>query len=148
MSQRSPCPPHTPWVSPYLCVKDADATIDFYERAFGFQKRMAIPLPDGRTGHVEMAWKDALIMFGPEAGNRDDSRAPATTGVRSPVQLYVYCDDVDALFAQAKAAGAEMLTAPETKFWGDRMCTLRDPDGHIWCFATNVADFDPANVPH
>jgi uncharacterized glyoxalase superfamily protein PhnB len=32
-------------------------------------------------------------------------------------------------------------------FWGDRMCTVLDLDGHIWSFATNVADFDPAQTP-
>ena len=32
-------------------------------------------------------------------------------------------------------------------FYGDRVCTLNDPDGFTWSFATNVADFDPNNVP-
>jgi uncharacterized glyoxalase superfamily protein PhnB len=36
--------------------------------------------------------------------------------------------------------------APQDMFYGDRVCTLVDPDGHIWYFATNVADFDPAKM--
>ena len=27
-----------------------------------------MPGPDGKTGHTEMAWHDAVIMFGPETG--------------------------------------------------------------------------------
>ena len=66
MSKRSARPAGAPWLSPYLIVKDADAALDFYQRAFGFEKRMAMPGPDGRTRHAEVGWKDALIMFSPE----------------------------------------------------------------------------------
>jgi PhnB protein len=131
-----------------LTVKDSDAALAFYQRAFGFEKRFAFPGPDGRTGHVEMVWQDALIMFGPEGGDSCKAKAPATSGVESPVQLYVYCDDVDALYLRATKAGATSVQAVEDMFWGDRMCKLLDPDGHCWNFATNVRDFDPAKLPH
>ena len=58
----------------------------------------------------------------------------------SPVGLYVYCDDVDALFARATAAGAQAKVPPQDTFWGDRMCQLVDPDGHTWNFATHVGN--------
>lgn len=96
-----------------------------------------------------MVWHDALIMFGPEG--KDPScavRCPATSATPSPVNLYVYCDDVDALFARATAAGATPMMPPQEMFWGDRICQVADPDGHSWTFATNVADFDPSRVPH
>src|SRR5262249_37081822 len=150
MSQRPARPQGSPWLSPYLTVKDSDAAIDFYQRAFGFNKRFAMPGPNGHTGHVEMVWQDALIMFGPEADWEKAGcqvRCPATSGVPSPVSLYVYCDDVDKLFARATAAGAKAVSPPTDMFWGDRMCTLTDPDGHTWNFATNVADFDPSKAP-
>jgi uncharacterized glyoxalase superfamily protein PhnB len=136
------------WLSPYLTVKDSGAALDFYQRAFGFEKKVAMPGPDGRPAHVEMTYRDAVIMFGPEGAAGGKCRSPATSGVRSPVGLYVYCDDVDALFARATAVGAKAETPPTTQFYGDRNCQLIDPDGHIWYFATNVADFDPAKAPH
>ena len=46
--------------------------------------------------------------------------------------------DVDALFARAVEAGARVLAAPETKFYGDRSCLLADPEGHVWSFAQNM----------
>jgi len=136
MSIRPSRPPHTPWLSPYLAVKDAEAALDFYRRAFGFETRNTMPGPDGKIGHVEMTWQEALIMFGPECAAGGQCKAPATLGVQSPVSLYVYCDDVDALFARAQAAGARGELPPQDMFWGDRMCKLIDPDGHTWHFAT------------
>lgn len=146
MSKRPARPAGTPWLSPYLVVKDADAALDFYQRAFGFEKRCAIPGPNGKTGHAEMVWQEALIMFGPEGAC--NAKSPATSGIDSPVNLYAYCDDVDALYARATKAGAKSVLPPQEMFWGDRMCKLLDPDGHSWSFATNVADFDPSKVPH
>jgi uncharacterized glyoxalase superfamily protein PhnB len=134
------------WLSPYLTVKDADKALDFYQRAFGFEKKNTMPGPDGKTGHAEMTWKDIVIMFGPECPT-SQSKAPVTSGIVPPVALFVYCEDVDALCTRASAAGAKVVMPPQDMFWGDRMCHLTDPDGHSWHFATNVADFDPSKMP-
>jgi len=55
---------------------------------------------------------------------------------------------VDALFNRTTAAGAKVERPVQDQFWSDRMGALVDPDGHIWTFATNVADFDPSKVSH
>lgn len=147
MSQRPPKPADMSWLSPYLTVKDADAALAFYQKAFGFEKKLALPGPDGKAVHAEVRYRDAVIMFGAE-NPAHPCRSPATTGVRTPVSLYLYCDDADAIYKRATAAGAKSESAPEDKFYGDRVCGVFDPDGHLWYFATNVADFDPAKVPH
>jgi uncharacterized glyoxalase superfamily protein PhnB len=135
---------------PYLVMKDADAALDFYQKAFGFEKRMAHPGPDGKTMHAEMTWHDSMIMFGavPESKAKEwPCRPPVVQGVASPITLYVYCDDVDALFTRAVAAGAKAIKPPQDMWYGDRVCQLEDPDGYWWHFATNVADFDPSKAP-
>ena len=136
MSDRPARAPQMPWLSPYLVVKDADVALDFYQRAFGFKKKEAVPGPDGKTFHAEMTYNDAVIMFAPEGAGGGPWKAPVTLGVPSPVGLYVYCADVDALCARAKQAGASVEAEPQDMFWGDRTCRLRDPDGHQWSFAT------------
>jgi PhnB protein len=147
MSKRPARPPGTPWLSPCLIVKDADAALDFYQRAFGFEKRMVVPGPDGRTCHAEVVWQDALIMISPEVGPGCKARTPATSGIETPVGLYVYCDDVDAVYTRATKAGAKSVMPPQDMFWGDRMCNVQDPDGHSWSFATNVGDCDLSKMP-
>jgi PhnB protein len=145
MPPRPAKPDNMPWLTPCLTVKDADAAAAFYEKAFGFEKRFALPGPDGRTAHAEIAWRDGLVMIGPECAAQP-CKSPATSGQRPPSSIYVYCDDVDALFRRATAAGAAVELPPQEMFWGDRVCTLLDPDGYRWSFATNVADFDPAKT--
>lgn len=147
MAQRPPRPAGMPWLSPYLVVKDTAAAMDFLQRAFGFEKKFVMLGPDGQPKHVEMIYRDALVMFGPEGGGCP-GRSPATSGIVSPIGLYLYCDNVDAVFQRAMAAGAKVVNPPTDMFYGDRVCTLTDPDGYSWSFATNVGDFDPTKAPH
>lgn len=146
MAKRPAKPADANWLCPYLTVRDADRAIEFYEKAFGFQKKLALTRPDGKTGHVEMTWHDCMIMFGPE-NPMHEHKAPATSGAPVSVAMYAYCDDVDALYARAVAAGAVSNEPPTDKFYGDRNCSVTDPDGHLWYWSTNVADFDPSKVP-
>ena len=69
----------------------------------------------------------------PEAG----SLGPNTIG-GSPVMLSVYVEDVDATFARAVEAGATALREPEDQFYGDRVYSARDPEGHVWSFGQSV----------
>lgn len=138
---RPPMPAGMSWLSPYLIVRDAKASLDFYAKAFGFKKKNAIAGQDGVIKHAEMTWKDAVVMFGAFES------APPSSGYSCPISLYVYCDDVDALFNRASAAGAAVVHPPKEMFYGDRVCQIKDPDGYTWSFATNVADFDPSKSP-
>jgi uncharacterized glyoxalase superfamily protein PhnB len=143
MSPESVRPAGSPWVIPYLTVKDAAKALDFYQRAFGFTKKNAMADKEGRVLHGEMEYRDAWIMLGPEGGLGNQCRTPATSGNLSPMSLYIYCDDVDALFARATAAGAKGDVPPSDMFWGDRMCKVTDPDGHAWSFATHTGKTAP-----
>lgn len=148
VAKRPPKPKQNNWLTPYLTVADAKASIEFYGKAFGFQPALQIPGPGGAPMHAEMTYKGAtVIMFAPEGAMGSPTKTPGHTGVPEGVGLYVYCDDVDALAQRARAAGATTLSEPETMFWGDRVAHLQDPDGHRWTFATNVADFDASKMP-
>jgi uncharacterized protein len=45
--------------------------------------------------------------------------------------------EVDAVIAEAEAAGATIARAPETTFWGGYSAVFHDPDGHPWEVAHN-----------
>jgi uncharacterized glyoxalase superfamily protein PhnB len=145
---RPPKPDDRPWMMPYLAVSDVEKSLDFYKRAFGFEEVRALVGPDGSLGHAGLRWHDVRILIGSE--DRQDSeivksplgRTPNTLQ-GTPVVLYLYTDDVDALHDRALQAGACEGFAPQEMFWGDRVCLLFDPDGHAWNFATNVADWNP-----
>jgi uncharacterized protein len=46
-------------------------------------------------------------------------------------------EEVDAVLAEAEAAGATILKAAEDAFWGGYSGYFADPDGHVWEVAWN-----------
>lgn len=139
-------PQHFAWITPYLTVSDASASLTFYEKAFGFKSEEIAKDNDGKILHVQLRYQDQAIMMGAEGAYNSPVKAPKTSGVMPPVSLYLYTSDVDAFFAHAKANGATINSEPMDTFWGDRMCSLQDPDGHMWCVATPIPGFDPSKM--
>ena len=131
-------PDNYPRVTPYLAIDGAAAAIEFYKKAFGATERMRMGGPEGKVGHAEIEIEGGLIMLADEYPAMN-FRSPKTIG-GSPVMIHMFVADVDALFARATAAGAEVLRPPTDQFYGDRSCTVQDPFGHAWSFATHVED--------
>ncbi|MFO1283011.1 MAG: VOC family protein [Burkholderiales bacterium] len=136
-------------LTPYLTVSDAQRALDFYRAAFGFVQTGEIMRDDhGKIVHAGMAYQGrSIAMFAPEGAWGGTDRTPRHQGVRLPTNFYVYCADVDAVAASAKAAGGTVERPPEDMFWGDRTALIVDPDGYIWMFATKKGEFDPSKMP-
>jgi PhnB protein len=96
-------------------------------------------MPDsGQITHAEIRIGDSPIMMGnemPEMGYRGPKAHGGT-----PVSLYLYVKDVDAMFKQAIAAGGLEQRPVADQFYGDRMGTLIDPFGHVWHLSTHTKD--------
>jgi PhnB protein len=60
--------------------------------------------------------------------------------------LHLYTEDVDALWARAVDAGAQVLHPLQDQFWGDRHGQLTDPFGHRWGLARHVRDVPPEEI--
>jgi len=63
--------------------------------------------------------------------------ASLKTGAATLAQTFNSPGEVDAMFAQAVAAGAEAVRAPFETDWGGYSSYVADPDGHLWEFAHN-----------
>lgn len=132
-------PGHMWWpaLAPYLTVRDGQASIEFYARAFGFEACGEVMRDeDGRVQHAGMRLGEAAIMFGPEEGSMG-LRTPVS-GAPDSLTLYVYVADVDRLAERAQRAGATTMQGPADQFWGDRTAVLKDADGYHWTFATHI----------
>lgn len=127
-------------LTPYLNIKDAEAAIAFYQKAFGAKEVGRITMADGSIGHAEMQIGDSKIMLAEESAEWGN-KSPSTLG-GSPVCLCLYVEDVDTVFAQALAAGATVIEGMEVKdqFYGDRSGSLTDPFGHKWTVMTHQED--------
>ncbi len=139
-------PPNgSPRIVARLAYEDTNAGIDFLERAFGFSLRTGtrIENADGTIALAEMSVVDSHIMVsiaGPHGVG-----SPKTTGI--PTQaLIVYVEEIDQHYERAKAAGAEIISAPEDQFWGDRRYEAADPEGHLWSFHEHIRDVPQAEI--
>ncbi|WP_369637885.1 VOC family protein [Nocardia sp. JMUB6875] len=117
---------------PTLVYRDAKAAIAFLEQAFGFETRACYT--DGDiVQHAELAWPGGgAIMLG---GVREDMALECQPpGVGS---VYIAFDDIDALYARAQAAGANITRElrDETDY-ESRGFVCRDPEGVYWSFGT------------
>ncbi len=131
-------------ITSHLVVDNGVRAIEFYKKAFGATERMRMPDPSGKIGHAELKIGDSTIMLAdeyPEMG----ARSPKSIG-GSPVSLYLYVEDVDAVVEQAVAAGAKIKLPIEDKFYGDRVGSLEDPFGHAWHVATHREDVPPEEL--
>ncbi len=119
------------WVT--FSAHDARAMIDFLVEAFGFREVLVVPGEGTAVAHAELVTPGGRggVMLG-------STREGDTRGLTGPgaVSAYVAVPDVDALFARATAAGAEVVTAPSDTDYGSRDCALRDPEGGSWSFGT------------
>jgi PhnB protein len=144
MSAVKPKPEGYHTATPYLVIKDAARAIEFYKRAFGATEIVRMADPGGRIMHAEIRIGDSPIMIGEEMPERG-ARSPESLG-GSPVSIFLYVDDVDALSTQAVSAGAKVLMPVQDQFWGDRYGKLVDPFGHRWDVATHKEDVSPEEM--
>ena len=131
-------------VIPHIFVKGAPAAIAFYGKAFG-AKEIRRHCIEGTeiVMHAEIQIGDSMVMVNdefPEHGVL--APEPGKSGFR----LHLLSEDVDALFAQACAAGATVVMPLENMSWGDRYAIVADPFGHQWSMASKVEEVTDEEV--
>ncbi len=131
-------------VSPALTIDGATEAIDFYKRAFGATERLRMPGPEGQIAHAELEIGDSVVMLS-DPFPQSTVKPPSQLGGTS-VGIFVYVEDVDAVFQQAVNAGATATMPVEDMFWGDRFGQVADPFGHTWQIATHKEDVSPEEL--
>ena len=134
----NPIPEGFHTVTPYLTVRGAAAAIGFYEEAFGAREIFRWADPDGRIRHAEVVIGDSPVMLTDESPEFGMSGPQSLGG--SPVHMFLYVDDADAVFDRAISAGATELMPVEDSSDGDRRGGVTDPFGHVWYIGTHVED--------
>ena len=114
-----------------LYVADVAGSLDFYERALGQRRRFVhesgqyAELDTGETvlalAAHELAAANLPGVYRPE---------PAADA-RPAFEVCFVTDDVQGAFDRATAEGAEPVTPPSTRPWGQDVAYVRDPDGNL-----------------
>jgi catechol 2,3-dioxygenase-like lactoylglutathione lyase family enzyme len=118
-----------------LGVADLERSLGFY-RALGFQSPGVIgtEFPGGAAVMFELRGGLILSLYG-----RGDLAADANVAFDSPgagefsIGHFVGTkEEVDAVLAEAEAAGATLTEEAHERPWGIYSGYFRDPDGHLW----------------
>ncbi len=122
-----------PNIIPALRYKDGAKAVEWLGKAFGFENHFVVPGEGGNVAHAQLSLGAGMIMLG--SGKHE----PPNPWDEVPQGVYVRVDDVDAHYARAKAAGAEVVMELYDTPYGSREYSVRDPEGHLWSFGT----YDP-----
>jgi PhnB protein len=137
---KSPVPEGFHTVTPHLIFDDSAKALDWYKRALGADEKSRAEGPDGKVMHAELQIGNSRTMLNDAMGG---GKSPASYG-GSPVSLWIYVADCDALFNRAVAAGGRVPPGPmgalADQFWGDRTGMIVDPFGYTWTIATRKED--------
>jgi uncharacterized glyoxalase superfamily protein PhnB len=135
--------PNLSRLSPCLMVSDIKKSIDFYTSAFGFEiveknERDGVLIGAAlKLGDVTFLLSVIKSFYMRLLENAEgEAKTPMQTSIRFGSSVYAYCPNVDELYVNALACGAQSLAEPLDSPWGDRFCQLRDLDGYEWAFAT------------
>jgi PhnB protein len=143
---KSPVPEGFHTVTPHLIFDNSAEAIEWYKNALGAHEKSRALGPDGKVMHAEVQIGNSLIMLNDAMGG---GRSARTLG-GSPISLWVYVQDCDAVFNRAVAAGAQVPPGPmgqlADQFWGDRTGMFTDPFGFQWTIATRKEDLSPEEM--
>lgn len=122
-----------------LYVKNVVNTIDFYEKAFGFQRKFVTPEND----YGELITGETTISFASlDLGKANFSKGfQESNESQTPfgVELAFVTENIEEDFQCALNAGAEEYEPIKEKPWGQKVGYLRDNNGFLIEICTPVS---------
>ncbi len=114
-----------------LYVQDVRKTINFYEKAFGFERKFISPdnsYGELLVGETTLSFASvALANTNLKNGFIESSLANKPFGI----EIGFTTNNVDETVQSAINAGATIPEKPKTKPWGQKVAYVRDPDGFL-----------------
>ena len=125
-----------------LAVADLERALAFYRDGLGLESHGVIATefvgdevePDGAIAMFELQGGMIMCLY-PRTELAKDAKvslAPPKAGEFSIGHAVSSRDEVDAVLAEAQAAGATLTDRPHDRPWGIYSGYFRDPDGHLW----------------
>jgi catechol 2,3-dioxygenase-like lactoylglutathione lyase family enzyme len=124
-----------------LAIDDLDRALAFYRDGMGLATKgiVGTEFEDGAVVFIPVN-DDLTLALYPAASLAKDAGIAATSlrlGAISIGHLVGSKAEVDAVMAQAAAAGATVTDPARDRFWGGYSGYFHDPDGHLWEIAWN-----------
>ena len=100
-------------------VVDLERALRFYTGVLGFAETFRYG-----AGYAGVEHGEVQIHFATDTHKMPPGKS----------QVYVFCDDVDAYYAEIVGKGAVVPNAPQSHAYGMRDFDLADPDGNLLTF--------------
>ena len=113
-------------VTVYFHPIGAPKFISFLEKAFGAQVVERYQSDEGFVYHARVRVGDSIVEMGEAHGQWQPMQSA----------IYLYVEDVDAIYRQALSAGATSALEPTDQPYGDRSAWVNDEFGNIWYLST------------
>ncbi|WPB79602.1 VOC family protein [Archangium violaceum] len=121
-----------------LYVANVPATVDFYEKAFGLQRRFL-----HESGqYAEMETGATALAFAAEEMAKDNGLTVRFNRAKedaAAVEVALVTPDVKAAYERAVKAGAGAAQPPKQKPWGQTVAYVRDLDGVLVELCTPIS---------
>lgn len=116
-----------------LYVENVSASLEFYDRCFGLQRRFFHEANGDAYGELETgAARLAFASLSMAKQHLKQEVVPASPNQPPPAfEVALVTPDVAGLYERAVKAGAAPERAPETKPWGQTVAYVRDNCGHL-----------------
>jgi catechol 2,3-dioxygenase-like lactoylglutathione lyase family enzyme len=124
-----------------LGVDDLDRSVKFYAEGLGLKTEGIVgsEFEFGAVAFFELASGLRLALWPRKSLARDAGLplGPPSSTEFSLAHNVASRAEVDAVMAQAAAAGAQIVKPAQDTFWGGYAGYFMDPDGHLWEVAWN-----------
>jgi catechol 2,3-dioxygenase-like lactoylglutathione lyase family enzyme len=129
-----------------LGVADLERSLTFYRDGLGLPTEGIIgrEFEHGAVAFFELSGGMKLAIWAQDDIVHDTSlpKTPISSTSFTIGHNVARREEVDAVVAQARGAGAEIVKQPQETFYDGYAGYFRDPDGHLWEVVWN-----PANIP-
>lgn len=121
-----------------LYVADVTKSIEFYETAFGFERKFITPENDYgelKTGETTLSFASKELAYS-NLKNGFIESSPSTKPFA--IELALVTDNVQAIIDKALELGAIVTEQPIQKSWGQTVGYIRDIDGFLLEICTPI----------
>ena len=124
-----------------LGVDDLERAVRFYRDGLGLHTQGILGAEDAEGGVAFFELSGGMVLaLWPRTSIAKDTGLPV--GTANPAEFTLAhnvssSEEVDAVMAEAKNAGATILKPASKTFWGGYSGYFQDPDGHVWEAAWN-----------
>jgi lactoylglutathione lyase len=114
-----------------LYVRDVIKSIEFYEKAFGFQRKFIAP----GNEYAELTTGDTILSFAATSLAKTNLSEgfieSCPTGKPFGIEIGFTTTDVEKVFNESIQAGAIAVEKAKIKPWGQTVAYVKDPDGFL-----------------